>query len=139
MMDEVELGEKIVIAHSLGTVNWLLGALTNQFKKPFDRVLLVAIPDPIATSEAPGIKDEALDFDHPLLKPQLQKWGSSIMALASETDAWQPNGTGFYSPLGLETIIVPGAGHFSLSDGFGKYQGVLDWVQSARPQDLLRR
>lgn len=138
MMDEVLGGDKIVIAHSLGAVNWLLGALTDRFDKPFDRVLLVAIPDPIATAEAPGIEGEALDFDHPRLGPQIQKWGKSIQVLASDKDRWQPNGTAFYRSLELETTTVSGAGHFTLGDGYGIYSGLIDWVNSANPQDLQR-
>jgi hypothetical protein len=137
MMDEVESGEKIVIAHSLGAVNWLLGALTDQFPKPFDRVLLVAIPDPAVTSQAPGIKGEALDYQHPNLVAQIHKWAKSITVLASDKDRWQPNGPGFYDSLGLETLIFPGAGHFSADDGFGVYQGIAKWVKTSNPLDLL--
>ena len=137
MMDEVETGEKIVIAHSLGTVNWLLGALTDQFLKPFDRVLLVAIPDPSITSQAPGIKGEALDYQHPNLVAQMHKWAKSITVLASDKDRWQPNGPGFYDSLGLETSIFPGAGHFSTDDGFGVYQGIAKWIKTDNPKDLL--
>jgi len=45
MMDEVDGGE-MCIAHSLGTTNWLIGALNDIYQKLFDRVLLVAPPDP---------------------------------------------------------------------------------------------
>jgi hypothetical protein len=137
MMDEVSGGEKIAIAHSLGTVNWLLGALTNQFLKPFDRVLLVAIPDPAITSQAPGIKGEALEYQHPNLVPQMHKWARSITVLASDQDRWQPEGPGFYDSLALETLIFPGAGHFSLDDGFGPYSGIAKWVKTSNPLDLL--
>lgn len=139
MMDEVEGGEKLVIAHSLGTINWLYGALTDLYNKPFDRSLLVAIPDPIKTNETPGIEGEPMDFSNPLLASQMRKWAGSLLAVASDKDRWQPNGRDFYSPLGLETIEVIGAGHFSLDDGWGKWRGLETWVETANPQALLER
>lgn len=139
MMDEVEAGEKIVIAHSLGTINFLYGALTDLFNKPFDRALLVAIPDPAMTSETTGIEGDPLDFRNPALKPQINKWSGSVTAVASDKDRWQPGGTGFYQSLGLETIEVKGAGHFSLDDGWGRWRGLETWVESANPKALLER
>lgn len=139
MMDEVDGGEKIVIAHSLGTINWIYGALTNLFKEPFDRALLVAIPDPVMTSETSGIEGEPMNFDDPALAPALARWGKSATAVASDKDRWQPNGTGFYQSLGLETVEVKGAGHFSLDDGWGKWSGLENWVETANPQALLER
>jgi predicted alpha/beta hydrolase family esterase len=139
MMDEVEGEEKIVIAHSLGTSNWILGALTNLFTKPFDRVLLVAIPDPVMTSDAPGIEGDPINFELPQLKPQLEKWGKGLQAVASDQDRWQPNGIAFYKSLAINTEVVPGAGHFSLDDGWGRWPGLERWVESANPQDLKQR
>lgn len=139
MMDEVEGGEKIVIAHSLGTINWLYGALTDLYNKPFDRALLVAIPDPAMTAETTGIEGEPMDFRNPALKPQINKWAGSVVAVASDKDRWQPNGTGFYQSLGLETIVVQGAGHFSLDDGWGAWSGLNKWAESADPAHLLER
>ena len=139
MMDDVEAGEKIVIAHSLGTINFLYGALTDLFSKPFDRALLVAIPDPVMTAETTGIEGEPLDFRNPALKPQMNKWAGNVTAVASDKDRWQPNGTGFYQSLGLETIVVQGAGHFSLDDGWGSWRGLENWVESANLQALPER
>ncbi len=139
MMDEVEGGEKIVIAHSLGTINWIYGALTDLFNNPFDRALLVAIPDPVMTSETSGIEGEPMDFDNPALAPALTKWSGAITAVASDKDRWQPNGTGFYQSLGLETVEVKGAGHCSLDDGWGKWSGLESWVETANSQALLER
>jgi predicted alpha/beta hydrolase family esterase len=139
MMDEVEGGEKIVIAHSLGTINFLYGALTDLFNKPFDRALLVAIPDPVMTSETTGIEGEPLDFRNPELVPAMNKWAGNVTAVASDKDRWQPNGADFYRPLGLETIEVLGAGHFSLDDGWGAWPGLGTWVETNNPQALLER
>jgi predicted alpha/beta hydrolase family esterase len=139
MMDEVEGGEKIVIAHSLGTINWIYGALTDLFNKPFDRALLVAIPDPAMTSETSGIEGDPMNFDNPALASALNSWSKSVTAVASDKDRWQPNGIGFYQSLEIETVEVKGAGHFSLDDGWGKWSGLENWVETANPQGLAGR
>jgi predicted alpha/beta hydrolase family esterase len=139
MMDEFEGGEKIAIAHSLGTINWLHGAMTNLFNRPFDRVLLVAIPDPIMTSDASGIEGEPMDFSVPGLADAALRWGGDVSAVASDRDRWQPNGIDFYRGLNIQTTVFPGAGHFSLDDGWGRWSGLEAWVESANSQDLMRR
>ena len=139
MMDEVDGEEKIVIAHSLGTINWLFGSLGNIFNRPFDRTLLVAIPELIPSEDGPQIKGEPLDFASPALHKNLRTWGGRVTAIASDKDGWQPNGIGFYSPLELEQVIFEGAGHFSLGDGWGRWQGVERWVRTGLNSELLNR
>lgn len=139
MMDEVEGGEKIAIAHSLGTINWLYGAMNDLFTKPFDRVLLAAIPDPAMTTQAPGIEGEPFDFSADGLQAAIRHHAKSALAIASDNDRWQPSGTGFYNQLKLETVVVPGAGHFSLDDGWGRWRGLENWVETANSQDLMLR
>lgn len=139
MMDEVAGGEKIAIAHSLGTINWLYGAMANLYTKPFDRVLLVAIPDPVMTTQADGIEGEPMRFDEPLLAPSAKTWAKDLTAVASDLDRWQPNGVSFYQSLGIDTHFIEGAGHFSLDDGWGRWRGLENWLESANPQDLMQR
>lgn len=139
MMDEVEGGEKIVIAHSLGTINWLYGALTDLFDKPFDRALLVAIPDPAMTIATSGIEGEPLDFANPHLATKARRWAKDIRSVASDKDRWQPNGIGFYDTLGIETHTVIGAGHFSLDDGWGEWPGLSKWAESGDSAHLMNR
>jgi predicted alpha/beta hydrolase family esterase len=137
MMDEVE-GEKICIAHSLGTTNWLIGALNNIYQEPFDRVLLVAPPDPEMTAQAEGIHGEPIDLSDPSLETQAKKWAKSLTVMASDNDQWLPRGVGIYAaPLGLEPLVLEGAGHFSLDDGWGIWNGILNWVRSGNSTDLL--
>jgi predicted alpha/beta hydrolase family esterase len=136
MMDEVDGGEKIVIAHSLGTINWIYGALTNLFNQPFDRALLVAIPDPVMTSETSGIEGEPLNFADPALAQALKKWSGAVTAVASDKDRWQPNGTDFYGSLEIPTVEIQNAGHFSLDDGWGQWPGITSWVETDNPGSL---
>lgn len=132
MMDEVQGGEKICIAHSLGTINWLYGALGDIFLKAFDRVMLVAPPDPQMTSQADGIQGEPLDLTNPLLAPQTKKWAKELTVIASDNDRWLPRGIDIYSSaLQIEPIVLSGAGHFSLDDGWGRWPELLSWVTDA--------
>ena len=128
MMDEVE-GEKICVAHSLGTTNWLLGALNDIYRKPFDKVFLVAPPDPEMTSAAEGITGDPLDLHNPDLAPKANKWARELQIIASDSDKWLPRGVGIYgAALGVNPIIIPGAGHFSLDDGWGKWEDLERWI-----------
>jgi predicted alpha/beta hydrolase family esterase len=140
MMDEVSGGEKIVIAHSLGTINWLYGALTDLFDKPFDRALMVAVPDPVMTNQAEGIEGEPMNFARPEIHPQASKWAKDLQLISSDQDRWQPNGVEkFEEAFRTKSLIYPGAGHFSLDDGWGKWSGLEKWVESSNPQDLMQR
>jgi uncharacterized protein len=138
MMDEVPGSEKIAIAHSLGTINWLYGALGDLYNYSFDRVLLVAPPDPKMTSETSGIEGEPLDLSNPLLGPQAKAWAKKLTVVASDNDRWLPRGVDIYQePLGVKPLIYPGAGHFSLDDGWGPWPGLLKWIESGNDQDLI--
>jgi predicted alpha/beta hydrolase family esterase len=140
MMDEVQGGEKIAICHSLGTTNWLIAAKNNLFDTPFDRVLLVAPPDPNKLTETDEIKGSPLDLDDPGLAASAHKWAKSLTLIASDDDQWLPRGVSIYAPaLNLEPLIFPGAGHFSFDQGWGHWAGLSKWVESANPQDLMQR
>jgi predicted alpha/beta hydrolase family esterase len=137
MMDEVEGEEKICVAHSLGTTNWLIGALNDIYQTPFDRVLLVAPPDPEMTSQAKGISGDPLDLSNPLLAPKAKKWAKDLTVVASDNDRWLPRGVGIYAEaLGLQPIVLPGAGHFSLDDGWGNWASLEKWLGSNELSDL---
>ena len=116
--------EVVVIGHSLGAVTWL--KLDSEGLAPalVSRVLLVAPADPSLLIDIP---DFILD---------LATAGSAVRSAAdttligSDEDPWQPNGIveTFGSVLELPTVVIPGARHFSLSDGFGEWAGVINWV-----------
>ncbi len=140
MMDDVVGGEKIAICHSLGCVNWLVAAHDGRFEHPFDRLLLVAPPDPALLNEIPEIKGEPLDVSDSQFRGSAFTAAKSITLIASDQDRWLPNGIGIWEEaLGLEAVMFPGAGHFSLDDGFGDWQGLWNWVESADPGMLILR
>lgn len=138
MLDEIQGEEKILIAHSLGTINFIYGCLDEIFNMPFDRVLLVAPPDPLQTGDTEGIEGEPLDLTNPLIKPLVHKYAKNLTVIASDNDHWLPRGVGIYlAPLGVEPVIYPGAGHFSLDDGWGEWPGLIKWIETGNDQDLL--
>jgi uncharacterized protein len=140
MMDEVSGGEKIAIAHSLGCLNWMLAAMTGKFEIPFDRVLFVAPPDPIKTDEAEGIKGEPMNLHHPDLLPAIKANTKSFTIVASENDRWLPRGIKIYEDaLQQKAVVVPGAGHFSLDDGWGKWSGLIKWIETVEESSLQER
>ena len=140
MMDELALGEKIAICHSLGTTNWLLGAMNDIYKKPFDRVLLVAPPDPQVLATSDDIGTSPLNLADPQLAIAAHKWAKNLTVIASDDDQWLPRGVGIYEPaLKVKPLIFEGAGHFSLDQGWGPWPGLSNWIESANPQDLMQR
>jgi predicted alpha/beta hydrolase family esterase len=64
----------------------------------------------------------------------------SIVLLGSDSDPWSPSGIQrtFGDPLGLEARIIAGAKHFSKDDGFGPWQGVIDWVENPDADLMVR-
>lgn len=137
ILAEIEAGETIVIGHSLGCINWIQGASTGLITAPVDRVLLVAPADPRVLGEVEGLKVNLAD---PAVAAATHASTASLTVLASEKDKWTPRGiqVTFGDPLGLTPVILEGAGHLSLDDGFGYWQGVIDWVNDPKA-DLTRR
>lgn len=137
ILAEVSADETVVIGHSLGCVNWIQGAATGLIRKPVDRVLLVAPADPRMLGEVEGLN---VDLNNPEVAAATHASTASLTVLASDKDKWTPRGiqATFGEPLGLEAVILPGAGHLSLDDGFGFWQGVIDWVNDPKA-DLTKR
>lgn len=137
ILAEIEGGETIVIGHSLGCINWIQGAATGLIAQPVDRVLLVAPADPRLLGEVEGLKVALTDPD---VASATIASTASLTVLASDKDKWTPRGiqATFGDPLGVEAVILPGAGHLSLDDGFGFWQGVIDWVNNPKA-DLTQR
>ena len=137
ILAEVNAEETIVIGHSLGCINWIQGASTGLISKPVDRVLLVAPADPRMLGEIEGLN---VDLNSPEVAAATHASTSNLTVLASDKDKWTPRGiqATFGEPLGLEAVILPGAGHLSLDDGFGYWQGVIDWVNDPKA-DLTKR
>ena len=121
-------GERVVVAHSLSCLLWLHAAERGLVDPPADRVLLVAPPSPAVTSSYA----EMAGFLAP--EDPASVWlssGATVRLVASADDAYSTEGTAdalYGSPLGLDSEILPGAGHVTIDDGFGPWPAVLDWA-----------
>ena len=133
LLQESGSGELLFVGHSLGSLNFLYAAQTGVLPAKFDRVLLVAPADP---GLLPDLEIERID----LAKVDLAKAAKSVQIVASDNDQWLPRGiqATFGLPLGVEPVVIPGAKHLSLADGWGYWQGVIDWVDNPSA-DLTNR
>lgn len=126
LLREAEGDDVVVIAHSLGCLTWLHAARQGVVGA-VDRVLLVAPADPDLCGEVPTFQ---LDPGEHGLASAVHAAARDTHIVASDADPWLPRGARdtFAEPLGLPVTIVPGAQHFAIEDGWGPWQGVIDWV-----------
>ena len=118
--------ERVVIGHSLGAVLWLHAA-ARGLPAPVDRVLLVAPPG------GPELEAEIPRF---VLPPELDAAAvaaaaRSTLLVCSDADPWCAGGqvAAYADPLGLPSVVIPGAAHLALGDGFGPWPEVIAWAQ----------
>lgn len=130
--------ELIFIGHSLGCINFLKTALEAfDQNHTVDRALLVAPPDPIKFEQ---LESFAIDLFDPDLIPAVNRAARSVTIVGSDADHWTPNGFAatFGEPLQLDPVIIQGAKHLASVDGWGYWQGVIDWVNDPGA-DLTKR
>ncbi|MDP4804497.1 MAG: alpha/beta hydrolase, partial [Candidatus Nanopelagicales bacterium] len=54
----------------------------------------------------------------------------SFTIIASDNDRWLPRGIKIYEEaLQQKAVVLPGAGHFSLDDGWGPWPALLLWIE----------
>lgn len=137
LLGEAGDGETIAIGHSLGCVNWIHAAVTERIKTPVDRLLFVAPADPNLLGEIEGLQ---ADLSNPQTRVAVHATTNSLTVVGSDGDPWTPNGIQetYGSPLGVEALIIPGAKHFTVDDGWGRWQGVFDWVNDSGA-DITKR
>ncbi len=135
---EVDAGETIVIAHSLGCVTWLKLALDKRVSVAVDRLLLVAPADPDMLDQVPSFAYKLLGNAD--LAPAVAASARNVTLVGSDKDPWAPRGIqeSFGVALGVEAIVIEGAKHLALPDGWGPWQGVIDWVNDPAA-DLRQR
>ena len=121
--------EVVVIGHSLGNVLWLKAAVDGLLPAGFsaDRLLMVAPPERANIEVLPSFNISATDSQ---LAEALRGSAKDITLLGSDNDPWIPSGIqqAIGDPLGLTALLIPGAAHLSNKDGWGQWQGVIDWV-----------
>ncbi len=120
-------GERVVVAHSLGCLLWLHAAAEGLVDPVADRVLLVAPPSPAVTAGTPAMAGFVAPED------PASVWAASrtaVRLVCSDADPYSTEGTAaelYGAPLGLDSEVLPGAGHLTISDGYGPWPAVLAW------------
>jgi uncharacterized protein len=127
MLKEAGDGELIVFGHSLGCLTWLHIAQSEMLTEQVSRVMLVAPADPDLCSEVP---DFQLNLSNPAVKAAAHKAAQSTLLVGSDFDPWLPRGLEptFATPLDLPYVLIQGAGHFAVEEGWTPWQGVINWV-----------
>ncbi len=118
--------EVVVFTHSLGCSTWLRLAVDGILPIEVDRLLMVAPADTSMLTDVPSFIIEPT----PVVRAALNSSAKSVTLLGSDADPWSPRGIQetYASPLELEPIIIEGAKHLALGDGWGFWQGVIDWA-----------
>jgi predicted alpha/beta hydrolase family esterase len=118
--------EVVVVTHSLGCSTWLRLAVDGLLPIKVNRLLMVAPADVSLLTDVPSFIVEPTS----LVREALKASASSVLLLGSDADAWSPRGIQetYATPLEIEPIIIEGAKHLALADGWGRWQGVIDWV-----------
>ncbi len=126
-------GELILIGHSLGCVNIMKSALEGLLRPELraNRTLFVAPAgqgklDAVATFKF-GFESDTAATE---LRAALAEAAGAVTLVASNDDVWLPKGirAEYGETLDLAPVIIEGGKHLSLQDGWGKWQGVIDWV-----------
>jgi len=127
MLNEVGDGELLVLCHSLGCLTWLHIAQSNILKEQASRVMLVAPADPDLCGEVP---DFQMNLSAPEVKVAAHKAATSTLLVGSDLDPWLPRGLvpTYAAPLDLPFVLIQGAGHFAVEEGWTPWQGVINWV-----------
>lgn len=122
-----QAGELIFVGHSLGCLNFLWAATEGTLPTRFGRALLVAPADPTLL---PDLEISRLDLENPEFAGRVANWADSVTLVASDQDMWLPRGIHetYGKPFGLEPVVIQGGKHLSMADGWGYWQGVIDWV-----------
>lgn len=137
LLEEAGSGELIAIGHSLGCLNWAHAAVEGKIKRPLDRVLFVAPADPELLGQIEGLN---VALGKAETKRAIDAATNSLTIVGSDADVWAPNGIQetFGDPLGVEAVIIEGAKHFTADDGWGPWQGVIDWVNDPSADITVR-
>ena len=123
-------GERIVIAHSLGSLLWLNATADLAPELRVDRVLLVAPPS--RTLLAPYPEVHAFTVATPTREAVLLAAGSTRI-VCSLGDPYCPEGIDeAYGDLGLDVDVIPGGEHLNVDAGYGPWPSMFEWCLDPR-------
>ena len=124
-------GERVVVAHSLGTALWLRAAETPPADFRVTRVLLVSpLGEQAFSAENRNVEFRATGIDPSGVAAAS---GTRPRAVVSATDPYRPVDTQAWArSLGVAVDVLPDAGHITPDDGYGPWPAVLEWCLDAR-------
>jgi len=136
-------GELILVGHSLGCVNIMKSALEGLIRPELraNRTLFVAPASQAKLDAVPTFKFDLENTAVPAqLRAALADAAGAVTLVASDDDVWLPKGirAEYSEQLQIEPVIIEGGQHLSLQDGWGTWQGVIDWVNDPAAEITVR-
>jgi predicted alpha/beta hydrolase family esterase len=120
--------QRNVICHSLACLLWFhAAARLSDGRALADRVLLVSPPASDRVPEAgKSFRVDALDTNAARRSAKRE-----LAIVCSDADPYNPAGaqTLYAQPLGIQATIVPGAGHITPAEGFGRWRFAEQWCK----------
>lgn len=113
-------GERIVVAHSLGSTLWLSAAVALTPDQQVHRVALVSPASPTFLAGAPAVAEFA--------RVPLGTGGAETRLVCSDEDPFNPEGArAMLAGMRLDTDVIPGGGHLNVDSGYGPWPSMLAW------------
>jgi predicted alpha/beta hydrolase family esterase len=119
--------EPVVVCHSLACLLWLRIAACSEGRRA-ERVLLVAPPwredmDPVGRA-----------LTHGASTADVERAAGSTLLVCSDDDPYCPPGAiaMFAEPLGIEPVVIEGAGHINSDAGYGPWPDCEEWALTGR-------
>jgi hypothetical protein len=128
-------GERIVVAHSCSVALWLLAAPSITSAERVDRVALIAPPG-LSAFIAPYRAFLPVGIDRAAVARASR---SAPIVVTSDNDPYCREGLEGYQAtytdaLGLDHVVIPGAGHLSMDEGYGPWPAILEWCLEGSSQ-----
>jgi len=120
--------EPVVIAHSLACAAWIHLAVQGRARPAVDRLLFVAPPSPKFLQETPELHEFQLADGAHLAVARTSRVAPRLVC--AENDPYcSPAADVIYDGV-FDVDLVPGAGHFDLTAGYGRWFSALDWCEN---------
>ena len=133
-LDALAGRERVVICHSLACLLWLRAGPAAAGPAGVARLLLVSPPASERVPDA-GAEFRLAGLDGAAVRAGV---ASPIRVACSDGDPYAPPGTAeaYAEALGAQLDVIPGAGHITPGDGYGRWPSVEEWCE--RPGVRLR-